>query len=88
MKPKLFWNLMFVCVAITVGIAASMKPWQVYSEQKKIADKSMKEMREAEKSRAELTKEKARFESSVGREELARNQNYRRPDEKPIYVGD
>lgn len=88
MKPKLFWNLVFVCSAITVGVAASMKPWQVYTEQKKIADKSVKEMREAEKSRAELTKEKARYESSVGREELARNQNYRRANEKPIYVGE
>jgi hypothetical protein len=71
-------------LAIGTGVGLSIKPWRVYREQRKIADESIKEMREAEGKKATLTRERAKYESALGREELARKQGYRRPDERPI----
>ena len=49
-----------------------------------LADDSIKEMRAAEDKKADLTRQRAKYESALGREELARKQGYRRPDETPI----
>ena len=41
-------------------------------------------MHKAEKSRAELMRQKAGIESSVGREQLVRDAGYRKPGETPV----
>jgi len=84
MKSKLIWNLAIVGVAIVTGIMLSLKPWQVYNDQRKLAAEAVSDMRVAEGKRAELTRQRAKYESAIGREELARKQGYRRPDETPI----
>lgn len=84
MKSKLVWNLAIVFAAVGVGVALSAKPWQVYREQRKIADESIAEMRSAEGKKADLTRQRAKYETSLGREELARKQGYKRPDETSI----
>ena len=70
--------------AVAVGVAYSIKPWQVYVEQRAQTDKSVAEMNQIEKRRLELIDKKTRYESSAGREELARNKGYLRPGEKLI----
>jgi hypothetical protein len=84
MNKKLFWNSAFVLAAIATGIALSVKPWQVYAEQRAKADAAVEDMREAEQSRVQLTREKAKYEGSLGREELAREQGFRRPGEVAV----
>jgi hypothetical protein len=72
MNKKLFWNSAFVLAAIATGIALSVKPWQVYAEQRAKADAAVEDMREA------------KYEGSLGREELAREQGFRRPGEVAV----
>lgn len=84
MSNKLVWNVAIVAAAVATGVALSVRPWQVYGEQRKIADDSIKEMRDAESKKSELTRQRAKYETALGREELARQQGYRRPDERPV----
>ncbi len=84
MKSKVMWNFAIAGVAIVTGIMLSLKPWQVYGEQRRLADDAVKEMRGAEAKKTDLTRQRAKYESAIGREELARKQGYRRPDERPI----
>lgn len=84
MNSKLVWNLVVVGASVALGVTLSLRPWQVYREQRKIADESIKEMRSAESKKTELTRERSKYETALGREELARKQGYRRPDEQPI----
>lgn len=84
MTRKLVWNLVFFAAAIGLGFFLSLKPWQVFREQRSIADRSLSEMHQAEKSRAELVRSKADVESSVGREKLVRDAGYRKPGEVPV----
>ncbi len=81
MTRKGMWNWIVVAAAVAAGLALSAKPWRVYVSQKEKAQQAQQDMREAERNRASLTRMKARYESSVGREELARKQGYTRPGE-------
>lgn len=83
MKRKLILNALFFLSAVALGVMFSLKPWQVYREQRRAADASMADMREAEKNRIELVRKKAQYDSALGKEELARSQGYRQADEKP-----
>lgn len=83
-RKKRFLTIVFVVAAVALGIAFSIKPWQVYHDQRSAADAALAEMKDAEKSRTELTIKKARYESAIGREELARSQGYRQANETPV----
>ena len=78
--------IIIIAAALALGIGLSLKPWLVYREQRKLADEAQREMRMAESKKTELTRQRAHAESSLGREELARKQGYRRPDEEPVGV--
>ena len=84
MKHKFVWNIVVVGAAVATGVALSIRPWQVYREQKQLASDAVQEMREAEGKKTDLTRQKSKYESALGREELARKQGYRRADERPI----
>jgi hypothetical protein len=84
MTRKLVWNVVFVLVAVGIGLSLSLKPWRVFNEQREIANRSVAEMHQAEKERARLMKTKAEVESSVGREQLVREAGYRKPGETPV----
>ena len=45
---KLVVTSIIVASAIGLGVGLSMKPWQVYREQRKLADDAIREMRTAE----------------------------------------
>lgn len=84
MGRRAVWTGLVVALAVTVGVALSVKPWHLYLEQREKTDMAKAEMRDAERERAELMRQRARYESPVGREELARERGYRKPDERPL----
>jgi hypothetical protein len=87
MNKKLALNTLFVLSAVGLGVAFSIKPWQVYRKQKDLATAAVVDMKKAESSRAELTRKKAQYESAIGKEELARSQGYRQANETPVDLG-
>ena len=84
MRKRRVLKVVFVVSAIGLGIAFSIKPWQIYRQQRRMADEALTEMKQAEKARTELMLKKDRYESPIGREELARSQGYRQANETPV----
>ena len=84
MKSKRIWNTVFVVAAVATGVALSLKPWQVYSEQRSLANEKIAEMERAEGSRTTLMEKKVRMTNSTGREEIARNYGYVKAGEQPL----
>ena len=75
---------MFVVAAVGTGVALSLKPWQVYTEQRSLANEKIAEMEKAEASRTLLMEKKVRMSNATGREEIARNYGYVRAGEQPL----
>ncbi len=86
MARKLVWILLFFVAAIAAGVAFSLKPWQQYATQKSKADQATAEMRAAEHEKSDLVKQKARYESPIGKEQLARERGYKKINESPVEV--
>lgn len=61
-----------VVAAILAGAALSIRPWQVYAEQRALADQQIGQMQKSEKSYEDLVRQEARARSKVGKEEMAR----------------
>lgn len=76
--------LIFVTLAVGAGIYFSRGPWQAYQTQKQRTAESLTDMKRAEEERTELMRQRAKYESAIGREELARSRNYRMPNEVPL----
>ena len=51
--------IVIIAAALALGIGLSLKPWQVYREQRKLADEAQREMRMAESKKTELTRQRA-----------------------------
>ncbi len=77
-------EIAFIVVALAVGVGFSLKPWRAYTDQKEVRDDLVTDMKAAEKRSEELIRQKARNESSLGSEELARRNGYHRPGEESI----
>jgi hypothetical protein len=88
MKGKLFLNFVFFAAAIAAGAALGMKPWPVYKEQRQNADNYLRDAREAEKSRVDLERQRTKYETPLGREELARESGYLRDGESSVNIGE
>ena len=84
MKNKRIWSFLFVGSAIAAGIVLSLKPWQVYADQRSLANQKIEEMRVAEANRTKLLEKKVRMSNATGREEIARNYGYVGPGERPL----
>lgn len=78
------WSLVVFAAAVGTGLALSVKPWQVYHTQRKKADEAQIKAERAQAERAELTRQKALLDSPLGKEKLARERGYVRPDEQPL----
>lgn len=81
------WNLILATLAVALGIGLSLQPWREFAEQRAKRNQAQLEMQQAERERAELVREAARHDSPIGREELARDRGYRKPNEVPIELG-
>lgn len=83
MARKSLINVCIVLVAVAAGLATSRSPWQVLSEQRERTERQEAEMRRLENLRESLVREQARYQSSIGKEELARERNFLPPNEVP-----
>ena len=80
--------VLFICVfaAMSLGVYASRGPWQEFRREKEKSNDAVAEMEKIESRRRDLMDERSRYKSNKGREELARERGYRRPDEEPIEI--
>ncbi len=81
------WKLFVAMLACGAGVALSLKPWQVYHEQRERAQEAETRMEVSEANYAELRREQARRSSPLGREEMAREQDYLPRNERPLPSG-
>jgi hypothetical protein len=88
MRKRLLWKVVFVALAVSLGLAMSAAPWRLVREHVTEADTRAKEARRAEAERKDLAERKAYLESRPGREEQARKLGYRKPGETPADLGD
>ncbi len=75
--------ILILVLAVGTGIILSMKPWQVYREQRLLADAQNQMTRESEKSRADLVRQAIRKTTALGMEELSRQRGFLERDEVP-----
>jgi hypothetical protein len=87
MKRRSLWMPFLICVAVAIGLLASLKPWESYRKHREEADAARREMQQAERTHADLLRERSRLDSAIGREELAREQGFIKPGERPIEIG-
>lgn len=84
MGKRFAWNALFLTLAVAVGVFLSLKPWEQYREQRQETDEAVSQMKDAERERADLIRERMRYESPAGREQLARERGYRRAGEQSL----
>lgn len=84
MKGKLLFNLLFVGAGLAVGVALGMKPWPVFQEQRKNADNYLRDAHKAESDRVDFERQRNKYETSLGREELARQNGYKKAGESDL----
>lgn len=87
MKAKILLNVLFLGIAISLGVALGMKPWPVYKEQRQQADQYITDAAKAESKRFELERQRAKYESPLGQEELAREKGYLKNGESELHTG-
>ena len=76
---------MFIVVAAcATGLYLSRKPWEVYRQQEAKSKEVSAEMREAEQERERMMREKMKYGTSVGREQVMRDKHWTKPGETPI----
>jgi hypothetical protein len=76
-------NGVIVGVAIAAGLAVSIRPWQVYQDQRKLADDQITQMHKSEQKFEQLVRDEARMRSNIGKEEMARDRGYLPQGEVP-----
>ena len=81
---KLGWRIFIVVTACAAGLYLSRKPWEVYRGQETKSKEISGEMREAEQERERMTREKMKYGSSLGREQIMRSKGWSKPGETPI----
>jgi hypothetical protein len=81
---KLIFNLIFVVAAVACGVWLSMRPWRVYREVKSQTELQVKDMKQAEYQHAQDLIEEAHYNSTSGKEELARRRGLRKPNETAL----
>jgi hypothetical protein len=83
MKKLAYWSV-FVVLAVSVGAYMAREPWGRYQHERAMARDAESDMKRAESERAELIRQKARYKSAAGREELLRESGYTKEGEQPI----
>lgn len=83
MKKLAYW-VVFVVLAVSVSAYMAREPWGKYQNERALARDAEEDMKKAEAERAELIRQKARYKSAAGREELLRESGYTKEGERPI----
>lgn len=84
MSRNVVLNACGVVAAVCLGIYLSREPWATYREQKNKADIATKEMLKVESEKTNLERQRAKLETPMGQEELARRSSYVRPGEEAV----
>ena len=71
-------------LAAVAGLMASYEPWLEYRHQRAMEEAARRDLAQARGELAEHLKLDAKYSTSAGREEEARNRGYRRPGEVPL----
>jgi hypothetical protein len=87
MAMRIIFRSLWVLAAVGLGLFVAREPWRIHEQQEAKRDKALAELRKTQQAKAELLTDKARYGNSVGREELARERGYMRPNEKPLEPG-
>jgi len=87
MLKNLLINLLLVVTAVGIGAYLSRGPWKVYQAQQKATQAQLDRMHTAENQQIADIQLEAKLGSSIGREEAARKQGWKKPDEVPLTVG-
>ncbi len=82
------WWALVALAGITTGVLLSLQPWRELRAQKQEHARAKSAMVEAEQEKVDLMRREARYENPAGREELAREQGYRKPNEKSADFSD
>jgi hypothetical protein len=86
MARKAAAHIFLFGLAILAGVLLSRKPWVVLEGQQRQTQRQLKEMRESEARREELVRLEAKYQNSLGREELARRRGLLKRGERPIEI--
>jgi len=86
MVRNLLWLSLCGLLAIACGVALSLRPWQLYREQRLRSNEAVHQMRKAESDKVALLRQESRFASPAGKEELARSRGYSRPGEVQLEI--
>lgn len=78
---KAGWTLVIVTAAVGTGLYMSRKPWNEYQRQRQITKQAEADMRKAEQDRAEYVRQTALAQNPSGREAIARERGFRKPNE-------
>jgi hypothetical protein len=81
---KLGWRIFILVTACATGFYLSRKPWDVYRGQESKSDEISREMQAAERERERMVREKMKYGSSLGREEIMRGKGWSKAGETPI----
>lgn len=84
MKSKVILNGVVLVSACALGTVLSLRPWQVYKEQRTIADEAVVQMRRAEAKKADLLQKRANYESPLGRGEACAPAGIPPPTKPPL----
>ena len=76
-------GLLFVAAA-ALGVALSIRPWEEYRDQRMKADEAIRKSKQMQEEMSRLAREKAVIDTAAGKERLARERGYIKPDEVPL----
>jgi hypothetical protein len=76
-------NGTIVVAAMAAGVVVSVRPWQVYQDQRKQANQQIADMAKSEKKYEQLVRDEARLRSNIGKQEMARARGYLPQGELP-----
>jgi hypothetical protein len=87
MLKSVLINLLLAVLAVGAGVVLSQRPWQVYRAQQNATDAQLHRMHLAENQQIADIQLHAKLDTSIGREELARKQGWKKPGEVPLTTG-
>lgn len=87
MSVKTAWAIVGAAVAVGLGLYLSRGPWLMFWQQRSRASVAATELAKTEREKTSLMRERARLETPMGRQELAREQGYVKKGEESMTLG-
>ncbi len=81
---KATYYICFVFAAVGVAIYFGRQPWNAYQQERVRQKDAFEQMKKAETEREALIRQKSKYKSAAGREELLRESGYAKDGEVPL----